>query len=112
MLLNLIVIPPGIGSGGTGTSTDAYEEVPVGLVNGINKDYILLNEAISKEWIFVFVNGVSRTDFTYNNNTSISLLLLIIQNSKTLLLLLSRIKGSAPISNNFLKAYVLLNKTA
>lgn len=52
-----------------GVTSIAYREIPTGVINGVNDIYTLANEAISSTWIWLFVNGVGRDEFTYNPTT-------------------------------------------
>jgi hypothetical protein len=47
----------------------AYKETPPEVPNGVITVFTTLNEAISAEFIWIYMDGVGRTDFTYNGAT-------------------------------------------
>ena len=47
----------------------AYREIPAEVPNGIITVFTTLNEAINDNFVWVYLNGVSRTDFTYSVST-------------------------------------------
>ena len=58
-----------IGGGGGGGELSVYREIPTGLINGINTQYVLSHQPNDISLIFLFVNGVFRQDFTYDEPT-------------------------------------------
>lgn len=55
--------------GGAGGDLLVYKEVPTGLVDGVNTQYVLSHQPNDISLIFLFVNGVFRQDFTYDHPT-------------------------------------------
>ena len=51
-------------SGGGGSV--GYKEVPTGLVNGTNTVFTIVNTAISIDFIWLYIDGVSRSNFVYD----------------------------------------------
>jgi len=59
--------PPG-GSGGGG-EVEVIKEIPTGAVNGVNTQFVLSQTANNISMTYVYVNGVYRTDYTYDVGT-------------------------------------------
>jgi hypothetical protein len=55
-----------VGGGGGGSDSVAYKEVPSGAVDGVNTVFTTVNTPLSIDFIWLFINGVARTGFTYD----------------------------------------------
>ena len=51
------------------SSTTIIEETPSGAINGANSTFTLAYEPISKDAVFISVNGINREDFSISNKT-------------------------------------------
>jgi hypothetical protein len=50
----------------SGSDSVAYKEVPSGAVDGVNTIFTTINTPLSIDFIWLFINGVARTGFTYD----------------------------------------------